>query len=242
MPCNLDRVTAPDLAPTYVARGKLPSLDFTRAAAFYFELAVGDAIGYVVAHPQALTQIKSRGIDIKSLKLYERVELPQSYLPENEPTYVILPRQLWLSSWKNRFHGKIAVKLRKSLYGHPCAGRLWQDYLESRIAKIGATPVKGFPSNFIFDIDAHRMILNVYFDDLTLSGGISSSQDVLGPIQQADQNRRPSWGFGVLVVDGFITKVSVAFASATDTGKHLSKLALGAAPCAQGFPALRLHL
>ena len=94
----------------------------------------------------------------------------QSYLPEDEPTYVILPRQLWLSSWKNRFHGKIAVKLRKSLYGHPCAGRLWQEYLESRIVKIGATPVKGFPSNFIFDIDGHRMILNVYVDDLTLSG------------------------------------------------------------------------
>ena len=94
----------------------------------------------------------------------------QSYLPEDEPTYVILPRQLWLSSWKNRFHGKIAVKLRKSLYGHPCAGRLWQEYLESRIAKIGATPVRGFPSNFIFNIDGHRMILNVYVDDLTLSG------------------------------------------------------------------------
>ena len=94
----------------------------------------------------------------------------QSYLPEDEPTFVILPRQLWLNSWKSRFRGKVAVKLRKSLYGHPCAGRLWQEYLETRIAKPGATPVRGFPSNFIFNMDGHRMILNVYVDDLTLSG------------------------------------------------------------------------
>ena len=35
----------------------------------------------------------------------------QSYLPEDEPTYVILPKQLWLSSWKKKFHGRVAVKL-----------------------------------------------------------------------------------------------------------------------------------
>ena len=50
----------------------------------------------------------------------------QSYLPEDELTYVVLPRQLWLREWSNRFQGKVAVRLRKSLYGHPQAGRLWR--------------------------------------------------------------------------------------------------------------------
>ena len=46
----------------------------------------------------------------------------QSYLPEDEPTFVILPRQLWLNSWKSRFRGKVAVKVRKSLYGASLCG------------------------------------------------------------------------------------------------------------------------
>ena len=154
----------------------------------------------------------------------------QSYLPENEPTYVILPRQLWLSSWKNRFHGKIAVKLRKSLYGHPCAGRLWQEYLESRIAKIGATPVRRFPSNFIFDIDGHRMILNVYVDDLTLSGPSHLHKTFWDRFSKMIKIEDPSWGFGS-AGGGWIHYQGVGgLALATDTGKHLSKLALGAAP------------
>ena len=76
----LDRVTAPalDSAPTYVIRGKLPNLDMIRAAAFYYELTVPDSLAYVMSHPQALTQIKAKGVDIKTLHLHERVELPVS--------------------------------------------------------------------------------------------------------------------------------------------------------------------
>ena len=52
----------------------------------------------------------------------------QSSLPEGELTYVILPPELWLQDWSRRFK-RVAVRLRKSLYGHPQAGRLWQQYI-----------------------------------------------------------------------------------------------------------------
>ena len=94
----------------------------------------------------------------------------QTVLPDDDLTYVILPRQLWLPAWKSKFNGKVAVRLRKSLYGHPQAGRLWQEFLESRISRLGASQIPGFPSNFLFHIEGHKMLLNVYVDDLTLSG------------------------------------------------------------------------
>ena len=94
----------------------------------------------------------------------------QSFLPDDDLTYVILPRQLWLPAWKSKFNGKVAVRLRKSLYGHSQAGRLWQEFPESRISRLGASQIPEFPSNFLFHIEGHKMLLNMYVDDLTLSG------------------------------------------------------------------------
>ena len=97
----------------------------------------------------------------------------QSSLPDAELTYVVLPPELWLKRWTHRFR-KVAVRLRKSLYGHPQAGRLWQDYLLERIKRLNGTEMPGFPSNFVFkfvlDDQTVILILNVYVDDLTLSG------------------------------------------------------------------------
>ena len=59
---------------------------------------------------------------------------------------------------------------RKSLYGHPQAGRLWQEYLEARIHELHGIPVEGFASNYVFHVQGHTLLLNVYVDDLTLSG------------------------------------------------------------------------
>ena len=63
----------------------------------------------------------------------------QSVLDEGDFTLVIIPKELWLMSWSKRFgeHAVLAVRLRKSLYGHPKAGRWWQEHLTSCIVALG---------------------------------------------------------------------------------------------------------
>ena len=69
---------------------------------------------------------------------------------------------------------KLAVKLIKSLYGHPQSGNLWQNFLETQLQEMGGVQLESYPSNFIFrygDNSEHTLILNIYVDDLTLAGG-----------------------------------------------------------------------
>ena len=68
---------------------------------------------------------------------------------------------------------RIAVKLLKSLYGHPLAGKLWQDHLATALAALGGVEVTEHPSNWLFRIDGHVLVLNIYVDDLTLAGHAS---------------------------------------------------------------------
>ena len=94
----------------------------------------------------------------------------------DDETWVILPSELWLESWKSKYgaNERLAVRLVRSLYGHPLAGKLWQSRLEKQIAALGGVPIPSFPSNFVFrrgDKGQHTLILNVYVDDLTLAGG-----------------------------------------------------------------------
>lgn len=106
----------------------------------------------------------------------------QSWLDENDHTYVIIPEELWLPSWYEKFETgqKVVVRLAKSLYGRPMAGRWWQDHLSSCLRMLGGIELEVYPSNFIFRWNpSHHggtvdqefvLILNVYVDDLTLSG------------------------------------------------------------------------
>ena len=50
----------------------------------------------------------------------------------DESTWVILPFELWLPEWKQLYdpNTPLAVRLVKSLYGHPQNGNLWQKFLE----------------------------------------------------------------------------------------------------------------
>ena len=50
------------------------------------------------------------------------------------------------------------------------AGHLWQDFLETQICRIVAQQIQGSLANFLFDLEGHRMLLNMYVDDMTLSG------------------------------------------------------------------------
>ena len=91
----------------------------------------------------------------------------QAYLqPElKEETYVILPKELWLPGWEERFgtHTHIVVSLRKGICGYPQAGRLWQEYLSRILVSLGGKESQEFPSNWLV------LILNIYIDDLSLN-------------------------------------------------------------------------
>ena len=98
----------------------------------------------------------------------------QAYLQSElkEETYVILPKELWLQGWEKRFGAqtRVVVRLRKSLYGHPQAGRLWQEYLSRILVSLGGKESQEFPSSWFFEYHDGVLILNIYVDDLSLCG------------------------------------------------------------------------
>ena len=94
----------------------------------------------------------------------------QSVLPEE--TWVALPPELWLDAWHGRFRkgDRVVVRLNKSLYGHPLAGKLWEEHLSSRLKEIGGTELGSYPSNWIFTRKGQVLLLCIYVDDLVLAG------------------------------------------------------------------------
>ena len=100
----------------------------------------------------------------------------QSELDDSDHTYVIVPQELWLEHWHSLFstHDKVVVRLRRSLYGHPKAGRWWQDHLDKRLRALGAQELPMYQSNYIIPWkignESVVLLLNVYVDDLTLCG------------------------------------------------------------------------
>ena len=74
---------------------------------------------------------------------------------------------------------RLAVKLIKSLYGHPQPRNLWQAHLEKQLIEMKGVSLESYPSNFVFrrgKNDEHKLILNVPVDDLTLAGGTKETQ------------------------------------------------------------------
>ena len=66
----------------------------------------------------------------------------------------------------------------KSLYGHPLAGQLCQEYLNSRLKALNAVELEGFPSNLIIPRKGNKhLLLNIYVDDLTVSGETSLHEE-----------------------------------------------------------------
>ena len=92
----------------------------------------------------------------------------QAPLKTSVPTWVVLPPELWLPQWKGKFR-RVAVKLRKALYGHPDAPAFWQVHLEGILTpKLQATVVEGFPS--VFWIPSLRVLVTIYVDDILAAG------------------------------------------------------------------------
>lgn len=94
----------------------------------------------------------------------------QAFLEEE--TWVLFPYELWLDSWKTKRPrgSKLLVRLLKSLYGHPLAGKLWQEFLSTKLKKPGGVESELYPSNWLFRRNGHTLLLNIYVDDLTLCG------------------------------------------------------------------------
>ena len=89
----------------------------------------------------------------------------QSDLDEGsfEETWVILSRELWLPNWEGRYH-RVAVRLKKSLYGHPQAGRKWEEHLRQRLVSLGGVEMHNYPSNFVW---GGRRCLSLMFTLMT---------------------------------------------------------------------------
>ena len=87
-----------------------------------------------------------------------------------DDTWVVIPVDLWLPSWLEQYppSTKLAVRLNKSLYGHPESGQRRQKPLEDRLQALGGTESTEYPSTWLFTRGG--LVLNVYVDDLTLSG------------------------------------------------------------------------
>ncbi|CAE7489935.1 unnamed protein product [Symbiodinium natans] len=104
-----------------------------------------------------------------AIQAFLQADLAEAGEPD---TWVILPEELWLDTWHKAYPSgsKLVVRLKRSLYGHPLAGKLWQKHLASVLTSFGGVEMDLFPSNFIFQMGSHTLLLNVYVDDLTLSG------------------------------------------------------------------------
>ena len=86
-------------------------------------------------------------------------------------TWVILPFELWLPEWKQKYDPLIDSS---HFYGHPQSGNLWQAHLEKQLLAMNGVPIEQYPSNFVFrrgPNQEHTLILNISVDDLTLAEG-----------------------------------------------------------------------
>ena len=106
----------------------------------------------------------------------------QNWLEKDDWALIILPVELWKPERKFRCgeSARLAIRLQKSLYRHPMAGKWWQQFLTSCVVALGGIELQEHPSNFIFrwnpskhggDVDhEYVLLLSIYVDDLTLSG------------------------------------------------------------------------
>ena len=84
----------------------------------------------------------------------------QAYLQAKigRETWVIIPRELWLPEWSERFSpdSRLVVKLGKSLYGHPESGKRWQDHVTAQLKRLGGREMPAYPSSWVFGIGPQK--------------------------------------------------------------------------------------
>ena len=95
-------------------------------------------------------------------------------------TYIRLPKKWWPKEWVGKFKDPVC-KLQFNLYGHPCAGRGWEDYFTAIVVakRNGFVEVPNWPS--VFWHAEHRILLVVYVDDLVAAGTRARVEQILQP-------------------------------------------------------------
>eukprot|EP00971_Amphidinium_carterae_P139238 2759140-Amphidinium_carterae.1 len=118
---------------------------------------------------------RSQGFSVKMR------DVSQAYLqslidtPGRTPTYVILPREFWPEKWFDkdgapRFKCPVC-RLKRALYGHPEAGKVWEDHLSEILKSTGWYQCPGVASTWLRKFPGHdvKASLVVYVDDLLLA-------------------------------------------------------------------------
>ena len=70
------------------------------------------------------------------------------------------------------------------IYGHPLAGKLWQNFLIEKLAILGAVELEGSSSSFLIQYGDKTLVLNIYVDDLTLAGDESLHQQFWNDLRE----------------------------------------------------------
>ena len=91
-------------------------------------------------------------------------------LPGRPRTWIRLPKYLWPPSWFNsdgspKYYDPVCV-LRKSLYGHPESGAIWDKKLHKIMRSLGFETLEGTPGFFYHKKD--QVEVTVYVDDFIL--------------------------------------------------------------------------
>ena len=89
--------------------------------------------------------------------------------PDRPSTWIRLPKSWWPQSWfgpdGRPLYKDPVVRMRRSLYGHPEAGALWEAHLKKILGAAGWSEIGGWPGVYRHDTGA---VLVAYVDDLLL--------------------------------------------------------------------------
>ena len=81
-------------------------------------------------------------------------------------TWIRLPREQQPSDWA-KFHDPVCLCIL-NLYGHPEAGKYWQDYCEEHMFAAGFERIEDWQSYYFHPV--HKTFLVIYVDDFKMSG------------------------------------------------------------------------
>ena len=85
-------------------------------------------------------------------------------------TYIRMPKAWWPKHWAGKFKDPVC-ELKRALYGHPNAGDIWGDKLETELVRIGFQTVENWPSVYIMYPEGELAVaFVVYVDDLIMIG------------------------------------------------------------------------
>ena len=90
----------------------------------------------------------------------------QAFLSGTE-TWIALPPERWPKHWTGRYRAPV-VRLILNIYGHPEAGKIWEDTFEKHALECGFEKLASMRSCFLHR--SLRVFMVVYVDDIKIVG------------------------------------------------------------------------